>query len=205
MTMIPSEILDRARNNLMLRSRTANGIVDTTASRDKSGVLMVESGDEAAKTVIRNFEDAITYAWQERDLALESPDDLRRLIETLAAKVNRGIIKEGNLIRAFECNKSAYVRIAELDAYMERFYRDLFEMLKEEPGNPIKEAAFIEYGIDGEGHFFSDGCGKCAMVAASWVLFRRGHKLPDYSCGRKAYYSDITGFEEFSRFYEKLF
>ncbi|MBQ8945696.1 MAG: hypothetical protein IJ058_02680 [Lachnospiraceae bacterium] len=203
--MIPDEMLKKARKNLLLRSRTANGIVDTSINRDKAGILMIQSGDDAAKTASENFDDAIRYAWEERDAVLESPTDLRRLIESIAAKINKGTLKDGYLIRTLDTDRRSYVRCFALAGYMEDFYNTLFCKLAACPGNPVEEAAYTEYGIDIEGHFFGDGCGKSSMAAASWVLFRRGHDLPEYRGGRSAFYAAVAGFDEFYDFYKTLF
>ena len=158
--MIPDEMLKKARKNLLLRSRTANGIVDTSINRDKAGILMIQSGDDAAKTASENFDDAIRYAWEERDAVLESPTDLRRLIESIAAKINKGTLKDGYLIRTLDTDRRSYVRCFALAGYMEDFYNTLFCKLAACPGNPVEEAAYTEYGIDIEGHFSVTAVGK---------------------------------------------
>ncbi|MBE5918997.1 MAG: Fic family protein [Pseudobutyrivibrio ruminis] len=212
--MIPNKYLEEMRRNLRLRSRTANGIVDTSASKGKEKIVLITSGDKASELAHKNFEDAINYAWDMRDAPLSSPEDIRKIIEHLGLIINRGIVKEENLIRVLDSDKYAYVKVAKMKEHMEWFYPKLFERLMQSPGDPVEEAAFTEFQIDIRGHYFADGCGKTSMVSAAWVLFRRNHPLMEYIGGRDAFYSHTyTGttktedevYEEFLEYYRSLF
>ena len=215
---IPEQVLDKARENLLLMSRTANGNVDTSSSQGKSGLLLVTEGNDAASAARRNFDAAIEFAWEQRNVQLREPGDIRRIVETLARMVNRGILKEGHLIREENSAKHTYLPVEKLEEDMDWFYRSLFDKLTVEPGEPVEEAAFTEFYLNFRGHFFSDGCGKCSMASAAWVLMRRDFPLPTYRGGYRAFYrfepSFVKGtrpqeeedavFWEFLRFYRGL-
>ena len=82
----------------------------------------------------------------------------------------------------------------------------------------MEAAATAEYYINFTIHLFADGCGKCAMATAAWLLMRGNHPLPVYP-GREAYYSisrqlrcaavgsdnDREDFSGFLRNYRNLF
>ena len=216
---IPVETyIQDANRNLMAMSRTAQGVVDTSASAKKAESMTGVSGETAADLAKQNFETAIREAYNNREKEFESPEDLRSFIEGLAATVNSGIVKEGNLIRTSDSEKYPYARIANLEDYMDKFYRELYERIQDPKADPIESAAFAEFGIDFGGHFFADGCGKTAKVVSSFVLMRHDHKLPEYKGGRSAYYAnqleriagedeaaDEAGYQKFLAYYRNLF
>ena len=82
----------------------------------------------------------------------------------------------------------------------------------------MEAAATAEYYINLTCHFFADGCGKCAMATAAWLLMRGNHPLPVYP-GREVYYgisrqlrcaavgsdNDREDFSGFLRNYRNLF
>ena len=216
---IPVEIyLQDAERNLLAMSRTARGVVDTSASAKKAESMTGVSGEAAADLAKQNFETAIREAYNNKEREFESPEDLRKFIESLAATVNSGIVKEGNLIRSSDSEKYPYVRIANLENYMNKFYQGLYERVQNPAADPIELAAFAEFGIDFGGHFFADGCGKTAKVVSSFMLMRHNHKLPEYKGGRSAYYAnqlqqiagedeaaDEAGYQKFLEYYKGLF
>ena len=216
---IPVETyLQDASRNLLAMSRTAQGVVDTSASAEKAESMTGVSGETAADLAKQNFETAIREAYENKERRFESPEDLRNFIEGLAETVNSGIVKEGSLIRASDSNKYPYVRIANLENYMDKFYQGLYERVQDPEADPVESAAFAEFGIDFGGHFFADGCGKTAKIVSSFVLMRHNHKLPEYKGGRSAYYAnqlqqiagedeaaDEAGYRKFLEYYKGLF
>lgn len=207
-----------AERNLMAMSRTARGVVDTSASKEKADSMTGVSGAEAADMAKNNFDAAITEAFNYREHQFESPQELRAFVEALAEQVNNGIVKEGSLIRSSDSQKYPYVRIANLEKEMGKFYDGLFERTNNPEADPIEAAAYAEFGIDFAGHFFADGCGKTAKVVSSYMLMRSGHKLPEYKGGREAYYAnqlkqiagedeaaDAEGYQKFLAYYRTLF
>lgn len=213
-----SGYLKDAIRNLLAMSRTAQGVIDTSASAEKANSMTGVTGDAAADLAKSNFETAIHDAYENRNRNFESPKELRDFIERLASTVNSGIVKEGNLIRSSDSNKYPYVRIVNLDKYMDKFYKGLYERVKNPKADPVESAAYTEFGIDFAGHFFADGCGKTAKVASSYILMRHKHPLPEYKGGRSAYYAnqlkqiagedeeaDTKGYQQFLEYYRGLF
>ena len=217
--IIPVETyLQDANRNLMAMSRTAQGVVDTSASAKKAESMTGVSGEAAADLAKQNFETAIRKAYDTKEKEFDSPEDLRAFIEDLATTVNSGILKEGSLIRTSDSDKYPYARIANLENYMDKFYQGLYERAQNPNADPIESAAFAEFGIDFGGHFFADGCGKTAKVVSGFMLMRHNHKLPEYKGGRSAYYAnqlqqiageneaaDEAGYQKFLEYYRGLF
>ena len=216
---IPIEAyLSDAERNLMAMSRTARGVVDTSASANKAESMTGVTGEAAADLAKQNFKNAIREAYENKDRNFESPKELQGFIESLASTVNSGIVKEGSLIRTSDSDTKPYVRVNNLENYMDKFYQGLFERTQNPEADPVESAAFAEFGIDFAGHFFADGCGKTAKVVSSFMLMRHNHKLPEYKGGRSAYYAnqlkqiagedesaDANGYQQFLDFYRGLF
>ena len=216
---IPIEAYLRdAERNLLAMSRTAQGVVDTSASAKKAESMTGVSGEAAADLAKQNFETAIQEAYDNKERKFGSPEELRGFVEDLATTVNSGIVKEGSLIRTSDSEKYPYVRIANIEGYMNKFYQGLYERIQNPKADPIESAAFAEFGIDFAGHFFADGCGKTAKVVSSFMLMRHNHKLPEYKGGRNAYYAnqlrqiagedetvDEAGYQRFLEYYKGLF
>lgn len=210
--------LQDAKRNLLATSRTAHGVVDTSASAKKAESMTDISSENVADLAKQNFETAIREAYDNKDREFGSPKDLRNFIEGLASTVNSGIVKEGSLIRTSDSGKYPYVRVAKLENYMNKFYQGLYERVQNPEADPVESAAFAEFGIDFGGHFFADGCGKTAKVVSSFILMRHNHKLPEYKGGRDAYYAnqlrqiagedevvDEAGYQKFLEYYRGLF
>ncbi|MBP5648082.1 hypothetical protein J6X04_02240 [Candidatus Saccharibacteria bacterium] len=210
--------LQDAERNLLAMSRTAQGVVDTSASAKKAESMTGVSGEAAADLARQNFKTAIREAYNNKERKFTSPEELKGFIEGLATIVNSGIVKEGSLIRSSDSEKYPYVRIANLNNYMDKFYKNLYERIQNPKADPVESAAFAEFGIDFGGHFFADGCGKTAKVVSSFMLMRHNHKLPEYKGGRSAYYAnqlkqiagedenaDEAGYQKFLEYYRELF
>lgn len=213
-----SEYMQGAWRNLLAMSRTAQGVVDTSASAGKADSMTGVTGDAAAELAQFNYCAAIRTAHENRYRTFHSPDELRGFVEGLATKINRGIVKDGSLIRSTDSDKYPYVRIAQLEDYARTFYRNLYNRTKNPTADPVEAAAYAEFGIDFAGHFFADGCGKVAKVVSSYMLMRAGHALPEYRGGRAAYYAnqlpqiagqdpiaDAAGYRKFLNYYRGLF
>ncbi|MEI7792584.1 MAG: hypothetical protein WCI57_03835 [Candidatus Berkelbacteria bacterium] len=179
--------LAEAMRNLDNTSRTAKGTVNVSASPDKAAKMQEGlTGESAAELAKNNFQEAIRTAYENKQSQFESPDELRQFVESIAATVNKGIIKEGTLIRSGEDSpKYPYTRIADLPNRMEKFYEEFEDRLKNPKEDPKSLAAWVEYKIDLSDHFFGDGCGKTAKLISSWVMMRAEKNLPDYTMGGK--------------------
>ena len=210
---------EQAMANLRVMSRTANGKVDTSASADKKDMMAVTDGERAKNLALRNVEDALIFAWDNRYRVFSGPEDLRAFIEELARQVNRGLLGDGVLYRSgADSEKYSYTLVARIETSASWFYEELFSRLCREPYDAVAAAAAAEYYINLTIHLFADGCGKCAMVTAAWLLMRGGHALPVYP-GREAFYKvcrqpnsvpvgsedDEKRFADFLRYYRGLF
>ena len=222
-----NQYLDEANRNLIAMSRTAHGIIDTSASGTKKEAIAIDERADVAGLIRSSFDRAIEMAYSAKSHHFENIHELRTFIESMAATINGGIVKDGMLIRNGEdSSKYPYARIADLPKFMDEFYEQLYARMNSPEVDPIETAAFAEYGIDLTGHFFSDGCGKTAKAVSSFVLMRANHKLPDYSRGnsrsyqenRAEYYShapkqipgldptlDERSYNDFVEYYRSLF
>jgi hypothetical protein len=182
---------DHALRNLRNTSRTASGVIDTSASATKSEAIVEGLSSEAiADTATENFTQTIEQLYDMRDVAMESPEDLRELVEATALQINGGLLKEGHLIRSGDdSDKYGYTRLADLPEAMEEFYDSFFAALDSPDVDPIYLAGWVEYRIDLTDHFFADGCGKSAKAVSAWVLMRAGLPLPTYR-GRDELYAN---------------
>lgn len=179
--------LHKAEENLQATSRTANGTVDTSASPDKADKMQA-SGDQAADLATKNFQGVMKTLFDDRHRTFGSAQELRGFIEAQAAAINKGITKEGVLLReGADSPKYPYTKVADLPKAMEQFYGELYDRLKDPGQDPKQLAAWIEYRMDLTDHFFADGCGKAAKAISAWALMRAGQELPAYG-SRNAYY-----------------
>lgn len=180
------EYQEQAGRNLLLMSRTAKGILDLGASADKGAKIVPGLDAEGAAELARlNLEMAVEYAFEGRHEIgfVTCPQSLRFVIETLAQKVNRGILRDGCLFRGgADSDKYLYTRVADLERAMQRFYYNLHQQIRS-GADAITLAALAEWHIDMRDHFFADGCGKAAKMASAWLLMRANTALPDYTMG----------------------
>ncbi|MEI6054016.1 MAG: zeta toxin family protein [Candidatus Saccharibacteria bacterium] len=207
-----------ANNNLLATSRTANGVVDTSASATKAESMISIDGNEAANKSKENFDKAIKNLFEQRDRDFSSADEVKKFVEDIAAQINDGIVKEDSLIRSgTDSDKYPYTRLENLPDAMQQFYVELQQRLSNVNSDPAETAAFCEYHIDLSDHFFADGCGKTAKAISSYVLMRAGLPLPSYKGGRSEYYkhaptaiagvnaeADETAWQDFKGYYKSM-
>ncbi|HZN93011.1 MAG TPA: hypothetical protein VFB81_09920, partial [Myxococcales bacterium] len=124
----------------------------------------------------------------DRHRQFQNPQELRAFVEKAAADINKGITKEGVLLRTGEDSpKYPYTKVADLPKAMDQFYGELFRRLDDPRQDPKQLAAWIEYRLDLTDHFFADGCGKTSKAISAWALMRKGEPLPEYG-SRDAYF-----------------
>ena len=187
--MKEEEYFEQAMANLRGMSRTANGIIDTSASVTKKDALSVSDGDRAKALAVRNFENAFRMAWDNRYRVFENADELRLWIEDLAREINRDILKDGVLYRTgADSTEFNYVPVADIEHSVAWFFGYLYDILRREPYDAEEAAAAAEYYINLRIHPFADGCSKCSMAVSAWLLMRGDHALPHFP-DRDAYYS----------------
>lgn len=128
--------------NLENTSRTAKGTVDVSASPDKA-LKMQEglSSESAAETAINNFKNTLKDIYENKNRSFKDATELREFVESVATRVNQGIVKEGVLIRQGEDSpKYPYTRIADLENRMTKFYEE-FKTRLENPNEDAKALA----------------------------------------------------------------
>lgn len=214
-----SYYLVKASENLLATSRTAHGTIDTGASTTKAAAMEIGGGEQVVDLARENFVGAISLAYENKNRLFSDPNELRVFVEQVASLINRGIVKEGMLVRGGEDSvKYPHTRIADLPAAMEGFYDKFYAKISDPSTDPIETAAFAEYNIDLSGHFFADGCGKTAKAISAFVLMRSDYPLPTYRGGRDAYYAhaprriagvdseiDQVEYDNFVNYYKTLF
>ena len=189
-----SQYLKDAERNLQATSRTAHGIVDTSASPTKAESIEVNDEKKVEDLAQDGVKRAIEAAFSVKDHNFTNATELRSFVEWIAETVNGGILKNGVLIRSgADSDKYPYTRIADLPNTMDHFYQKLLEKMNDPEADPVEVAAFAEYNIDLSGHFFADGCGKTSKVISSLILMRANHELPDYSRGESKDYQQVRG------------
>lgn len=204
--------------NLKLMSRTANGIVDTSASTTKKDVMEAIDGKEAARLAEKNYRTAIEFEINECSRIFASPAELRIFIEKIAGMINGGILKKGSLIRSgADSIKWNYTRIADLENAMGWFYKNLYERLTAEKYDPVETAAFTEYYMNKKIHMWADGCCKTSIAVSAYMMLRGG-LMPVRYKDRDEYYEtasidslndcgsdeDIYTYTAFYRYYQSL-
>lgn len=128
-----------ALGNLAKTSRTAQGVIDTSASAGKAAKITEGlSGSDAAQLANRNVERALREAYRARNDLPSDAEGIATFIDHIAETVNAGIVKHGELMRTDDSEKYPYTRIASLDLA----HRDFFSrMLTREPHETIITAA----------------------------------------------------------------
>ena len=184
---------EQAHHNLMATSRTAKGVVDTSASPDKAKEMSGVSGQDAADLATNNFHKAIDQGYAARNHQFKNPGEVRQFTEGLASTVNKGILADdAPLLRRADSPKYPYTRTQDLPGAMDHFYGGLHQRLSDPNSDPVETAAYAEYGVDPGHHLFADGCGKTSKALSSAILMRHGMPLPTYAGGRDEYYKHVS-------------
>ena len=201
----------------MATSRTAGGVIDTSASPDKADEIYDISGDQAASLAANNYRDVIARAYADRNRQFGSPQEVRDFVEGMAAQVNGGILK-GPLLRQHDSDKYPYTPAAQLPQAADEFYTQLHEKLNDPAADPVDTAAWAEYHVNPGHHFFGDGSGRGSRALSSYILMRNGLPLPTYPGGNEEYFKNVTretpigqdpeadaqSFDNFLRYYRSM-
>ena len=205
-------------DNLMTMSRTANGILDVSASATKADAMQLTDQDKAAELAKRNFANAIDFILDKIDMKFETVQDLRDFIECAAKLINKDIVKDGCLYRSgADSETKTYTLIRNMEEDSNWFYEQLFNMLNMKNYNPVRTAAFLEYYMNMRIHMWADGCGKTSMILAAYIMMR-SRCMPVKYDSRREYYShdsskrldcnceeDKACYTEFEKYYWSLF
>ncbi len=195
------EYLDMLLRNIKCTSRTFDGELNVSASKDKPKLFnLLISKESLAEITKNNVIKAFDFVYDSKNLPLLAPQVLKNFIDQVAKIVNQGIISDEKLIVRSGSNSHKYYYVD--TQYVEKFYRSfvnqLYQKLNNPETSPIDLAAWIEWNIDFCGHIFSDGCGRIAKILSTWLLMRNNLTLPDYRNGQ-------DGFETVRESYRKRF
>lgn len=195
-----------AMENLQKSSRTAQGQLDLTANPDKVGKLAQGLTAESAQThATENYRVVTERLYDQRDRLIHGPGDLRSFVDGIAADVNRGIVRPGELIRTLDVTKYGYTAVKDLPAARDKFFVEFDKRLRDPKADPIATAAWAERQINFVDHFYSDGVGKTSSAVSNWVLMRGGVPLPIVPADRKSVIAAGTkNPEHWEDFYRKM-
>lgn len=169
--------VEKALNELLKISRTAHGVIDTSASAEKLLQMQVETGNEAAELGIKNFKETSIYLYEQRHREFASGEEVVVFMNSVATRINNGIVKEGVLLRKADSKKSVYTKLENLESAYKQFAADFFKRLSDPQTNSIDFACYIEWRVNMTDHFFADGCGRISRALANFVLFRANQPL----------------------------
>jgi hypothetical protein len=173
--------------NLKATSRTAAGVVDTSALAGKAEKMAEGlTGEGAAKAATDNFAGVLRSVYRQREqLSLLRPEALAKAVDKIALDVNRGILKEGALYRDEDSNKYPYTAVANLPVAYKQFFEEMHDRLNDETADPVETAAWIEWRANLTDHFWADGVGKTSKALAAIPLMRAGLPLPKYRSNKE--------------------
>jgi len=181
------EYLDKFLRSIKNTSRTFEGELNVSASKDKSRLVnSLISKEDLVKITKNNVVKAFDFAYDNKNLLLSSPQALKDFIDRVARIVNRGIINDEQFIIRSRSNshKYFYVNTKYVIKFYKSFVSQVYKKLNNPEISPVDLAAWIEWNIDFCGHIFSDGCGRIAKVLSTWLLLRTNSDLPDYGNGQ---------------------
>lgn len=205
-----------ARRGLHQMSRTAMGIVDVSAAKDKAASMATLSGEQARLATEASLTRAVDWMHQNRLTVFSNPSELRVFVEELARIITDGVLKPGHLIRTHDSDKYPYTLVKDLGPAMEQFYDELHARMALRE-SPRTLAPWIEYRVNLSDHFFADGCGKASQLMAGFVCMRAEHPLPLYRTSKEYYAlngtirrgiddkADTNTLQRFTAYYQKLF
>lgn len=169
---------DAAMENLRKTSRTAQGTVDTSASKNKAGNMAVGSGAQAAQMAQQNFSRTMHWLHDNRRWTPKNAEEMMDFMDTIVKSINKGITKEGVLHRTEDSHKWPYTSAAKIPYAKKQFAQELLDKLDTE--DPRKLAAWIHWRANFADHFYADGVGKSTEALADWVLMRHDQPLPQF-------------------------
>lgn len=175
-------------------SRTvAAGTVDTSTAPGKAETVHSLQTDDARGHAMFNAREALEICFEARDRRFDSPAELGQFVEKVVRTVNRGIVKEGHLLREVDAPRKPYPPAADLPVRYERFLHELLRRLQEQPAgdDAVDLGAWIDFHVDINDHFFVDGCGRIARILVAWTRMREGRPLPRYP-DREAHYAAVN-------------
>jgi predicted kinase len=182
-----------AMANLNATSRTAQGTLDVSSTEGKADMMATASGEEAAAAAKRNVAKVFRELYRRGEKMPMTGQGMAELIDDLAMKANKGILKPDRLMREKDTRFPNQTRAADLATAHAQFAEELVERLSDKKADPIETAAWIEWRANLMDHFWADGVGKTSKALAAWPLMRDHLPLPAYPPNKEfvAYAKDV--------------
>jgi len=181
--------------NLSKTSRTAQWILDASASDNKQFKFENITPEEAWVIALENFQKLSEYIYINKDMQFLSVEELQWFVENIAKKTNEWILKPEYFMRDENPKldektgkpKYAYTDKDGLDTAFNQFIVEFYDKLNNPATNPIELASRVEYRVNLKDHFFADGCGKTSILLSNFVLMRYGEALPQIRDGKERF------------------
>jgi len=142
----------------------------------KNAMIMPRAADYAPE----NTDRALRYLYDNRGRNFRSAKELEKLLLETAVITNKGIAREGCLIRKEDSAGGRFSKAGDIPAIWDRFVNLLNWMLGSQCFEVEEFAAFSEYVINAA-QFFSGGSGKIAMLISTYVFMRFDLPCPEYT------------------------
>lgn len=186
------EYVSQAMSNLKKTSRTAAGTVDTSASKEKADKIVEGlTGEQAAAHAANNFEQTIRQLHNRRNEQF-TPESALELADSVNRQINKGITKEGVLLRTDDSPKFPYTKVEHMQVARRQFAEELAKRLNDPNADPVETAAWIEWRTNLD-HVYADGVGKTMRALAALPLMKAGLPLPNYGPNKEYFrYSPPT-------------
>lgn len=177
-----TDYVDQAMANLKKTSRTAGGVVDVSASKEKAGKIVDGlTGDQAATAATNNFRTAVESVYKAaKDDSLTRHTAVNDFSDKLNQQINAGITKAGVLLRTDDSPKYPYTLVEHLPLARKQFAEEFAARLRDPNADPVETAAWVEWRVNLTDHAYADGVGKTSKALAMIPLMRAGLKLPNY-------------------------
>ena len=165
-------------------SRTASGEGVSAKGKPGKAAKVVEglTPKQSAQLANQNLADVISDLYFERQAPVDAAN-IDALVQTVAERINEGIVKPGELQRTHETGHGQTAP-EDLPIARQQFAEELAERLNDPKADPIETAAWIEWRANIRDHPWTDGVGKTSRALASFPLMRAGEPLPTYPTGR---------------------
>jgi hypothetical protein len=186
------------------KSRTFSGDVDVFATRAKAGQVVDASPEITAAKSQENFKKVFDELWGDLDHYFSRMTQVTTFVDGINKGLNEGLVKEGVLLRTDDSRKFPYVPVNKLHRYRLDFGKEFLRRESDSSVDPVETAAWVQWQVNIEGHFYADGCGRTAEMLAGWVLARESMPMPK-PVTRKEFYSHVKNYDEFLAWYRTLF
>ena len=162
-------------------------------------------GEGLKSRVATNFLDTVRSLLKRRDVAVNTPVDVKTLICETVARANKGLVTKGHgFWRQWESKVPAHPHPDNIESEMEKFYREFLEKHNDPKIDPIDFAAWIEKRFNAEIHPLADGCGRTSKALAAFVLVAAGLPYPEFP-SREAYFENIgRSLPQWTAYYRSL-